>query len=245
MSTISMPKKEKASAESSSPPPAASSGADGAGTLQVAGRPADQGRLCQPERCREGRERNQEGASDRSGFHLRRRGKPANRVGLTSRSKSASLFDQRIVLAVIQGSDAESVQSCVAGFQNRSVQKFRRYLLDGILNGFGSGIEPAIADRTVARSAACRKQISGCVVVEAFHVQSYRPGAAPTRLLAGFGRKRKLRRPGAPRVRAIPGTLRVQPVIPFELFAVCSDAVLRDDRLRRSDLNGALFRDQR
>src|ERR1051325_11339246 len=99
-----------------------------------------------------------------------------------------------------------------------SVQEFRGHLFDGVSDGFGSGLEPALADRAMSGPAAGGKQIGRRGVVEAAHARSWLFIAAIRTALSVRAMVRS--RPWGTRSVHVPRSLGVPLIRPHSIFWV-------------------------
>ena len=85
---------------------------------------------------------------------------------------STRSFDQWIINAFIQNSDASSIHPYTFDFQDRSIEEFERHLLDREPDGLRRGAKASVTNRAAASFTSRRKEIGRRVVVKSGHSPS-------------------------------------------------------------------------
>ena len=95
------------------------------------------------------------------------RGAPRSAALASTRS-----FDQWIINALIQNSDARSIHPYTSDFQDRSIEEFERHLLDREPDGLRRSAKASVTNRATASFTSRRKEIGRRVVVKSGHSPS-------------------------------------------------------------------------
>src|SRR5205085_12467145 len=85
---------------------------------------------------------------------------------------STRSFDQWVINALIQNSDASSIHPYIFDFQDCSIEEFERHLFDREPDGLRRGAKASVTNRAAASFTSRRKEIGRRVVVKSGHSPS-------------------------------------------------------------------------